>query len=557
MGRLSRGLALPGLFLFAAVAGFWAGCARDEDPPDRPTLLLFITVDQLRGDMPARSMERVPDGGFGRLAAAGVWLTDAHYAHGSTQTCPGYATLATGASPAQHGIVANRWLEAGREGPAYCLADAGHALLGEETPAGAGTSPRNLLGSTFVDELVLAGRGRSRAWSVALKDRAAILPAGRAGKAAWYSPRTGRFVSSDFYFAQEPRWLKEFNDARPAQRYRQSVWTLSAPPEDYRNAARDDLPWERDRYGLGRAFPHDLGRVADEDFHAALRVTPFADELVLAAALAVLEGENLGRGEATDVLAVGFSARDYVGHAFGPESLEAEDQLARVDRLVGRLLDAVDAAVGLDRTLVVLTSDHGAPPAPEALVQYGFSVGRLDGDDLAWALERHLAARFEAGGPFVRGFMLPAVYLDEQAVRDAGLEPAAVERAAADFLGARRGVHAALARADLLAGRLPADEALVRVARAFHPERSGHVVVVPEPGWYLGGGREDNASTHGSPWAYDTHVPVFVAGPGIRPGRIARRVAVEDLAPTLSQLLSVAVPSASVGRPVPELAAGR
>lgn len=547
MGRLRFAAAV----LLAGLA-MLPGCGREADGARPPALVLFVVVDQLRGDMPARFATRFGPGGFRWLMDEGLWFRDARYSSGVARTCPGFATLVTGATPAQHGIVANGWYEAREGRGTYCLADPGHALLGEATQRDVGTSPRNLRGSTFGDELVAATGGASRVFAVAGKDRGAILPAGHLGKAFWYSRHSGRFTSSDYYFGALPAWVRDFNASTPASRHRDASWTLLEPVAAYRAAAHDDRPWERDKYGLGRRFPHSLSQVADEDFFAAFRYTPFADELLVDFALALLEEERLGAGETTDVLAVALSSTDYVGHGWGPESLEAEDNLLRVDRQLARLLAAVDARVGLDRTLVVLASDHGIGAAPETLARLGYETGRLSGKELAWALQAHLAARHGTEERLVAGQWLPGIWLDEAAIAAAGLEPAVIAREAGEFLAGRRGVYAAYTAEELAGAPAPADPVRARIASAFDATRSGHLYVVQSPGWFLDAELAEDAATHGSPWTYDLHVPVILAGAGIPVGSVGRRVAVEDLAPTLSQLLGVLAPSMAEGVPWPE-----
>ena len=332
-----------------------------------PALVLAITVDQLRGDMLPRFCERFGEGGFARLLDEGVHFRDAHYAHSTTYTAVGHATLFSGAHPAGHGIVGNDWADAASGERVYCVEDPRHTLVG--APAGsphAGTSPRNLVASTIGDELVLASGGRSRVFAVSIKDRGAILPAGHHGRAYWYAKTTGGFQTSTYYHEELPAWAARWNAERGADALAGAAWTLLGPREEYVYGAADDRPCERPPFGFDRTFPHALGEGGEgEPLRGLVRYSPFGDELTLSFVEALFEAEEPGGRGVTDLVAVSFSCTDYIGHAFGPNSLEAEDNLLRLDRTLARLLAFVDARVGLERTVIVLSSDHGVDAVPE------------------------------------------------------------------------------------------------------------------------------------------------------------------------------------------------
>lgn len=321
----------------------------------------------------------------------------------------------------------------------------------------------------------------------------------------------------------------------------------------YEFADRDDRPEERPKKGLGRVFPHRPKRAGEAFDYAALPYTPMGDRLTLEFLKTLFEAEDPGRNGVTDLVAVSFSATDYIGHAFGPFSLEAEDNFFQLDRTLAELFRFVDDRVGLDKTLVVLSSDHGVAPIPETLAGRRMRAGRLDAPRFMAEANRALAAQFGAERPLAVAFENPGVFLDTDAIAGLGLDIAAVERALAAHLGQVAGIQAAYTRSDLLAGRV-ADTAEARsVLAAFHPRRSGNVFLVQEPFWYLGGDRWGSAATHGSPWTYDTHVPILVAGPGVRHRVVHRAVRLRDVAPTLSAYLGIAPPSGSVGVPLTEV----
>lgn len=519
----------------------------------QPDLVLMVVVDQLGGDVPGRYATRFGPDGFRAVLERGTWFRNAYFQHANTLTAVGHATLATGGNPPQHGMIGNEWYDAVNGRTVICVEDERHGQPGGQRGTATGRSPRNLTSSTFGDELVLASGGRSRVFAVSIKDRAAIILGGHFGKAYWYSVPRGEFVTSTYYHDAYPDWMKRWNDARPADRYAGSEWALLADRDSYVAGAADDRPYEMSLGRLGRTFPHRLPGRASEALFSYLRATPMGDELTLSFVEALFAAERPGSRGHTDVLAVSFSVTDYIGHAFGPNSLEAEDNLLRLDRTLAALFRLVDREVGLDNTLVVLTSDHGVAPIPESLAERGMQAGRIDPPRFMPQINSALRARFAARESLNLVFGKPAIYLDTAVLARLGLEIADVENAAAEELTRVPGVAFALTRSDLLAGRIPGSREAQRVATGFHPRRSGNVILVPEPFWYLDNVPDGNAAMHGAPYSYDTHVPVVLAGPGVPRREVQRSVAPRDLAPTLSAYLGIRPPSGSVGDPLVEI----
>ena len=527
---------------------------RAGEASDRPKLVAWIIVDQLRGDMPWRYLPESAAGGLRELRRRGTWCRNAHFEHATTFTAVGHATLATGGYVPQHGIAGNEWRDpvTGRDGGA--VEDDRFTL---PAPAGGkGCSPHQLTSSTLADELVLASAGRSRVFSVSGKDRAAVLTAGRLGKAFWFHPDSGRFVTSTFYHPHEPAWAARFNDAAPAEKYREASWDLRDDRAGYLHGHQDDRGCEKGYKHLGATFPHRPGAGKPEDFLKALTYTPFADELAAAFARQLVEAENLGGGDAVDMLILSLSATDHIGHAWGPESLEAEDNVRRLDDLLAGFLGFLDGRVGLNRCLVVLTADHGMDDVPECAAGQGFSAGRLDPAEFMAAVNRAVREHFGIDRDVTAAFWSPSVYLDLDAIASLGLDLSAVERIAAETLMQLPGVALAAARSDLLVGRVPFSPLAEPLRRSFHPTRSGNVLIVPQPHWYLYHDAHAYAAMHGSPWSYDTLVPLIVAGPGIPAGVVDRPVSAASLAPTLAGYLGIKPPSGCVSPVIPELLAG-
>jgi predicted AlkP superfamily pyrophosphatase or phosphodiesterase len=520
---------------------------------EKPRLVLFITVDQLRGDMPIRYADRFGEGGFRYLMERGYHYRNAHYRHANTFTAVGHATLATGGNTPEHGIAGNEWYDREKGVEVYGVEDLNCTVLGAEGEAAAGRSPRNLTSSTFGDELVAATGGASRVFGVSIKDRGATLMAGHLGKAFWYDPDSGRIVTSSYYYDAYPAWVDAWNAAKHADAWVGGAWSLLRPLDEYVYAAADDRPGERPYKSQGNTFPHPMPEVAGKDYYGALRFTPMGDMLTLQFARDLMREERLGQGDHTDVLTISLSATDYIGHAFGPNSLEAEDNMLQLDRSLASFFADIENHLGLDNTLIVLSSDHGMDEIPEFTQHLGCDAGRHVPEDFIAGANAAIKTRFDVTDDLVLTFKNPSLYLDEARVRALGLDLATVETALAETMVAMPGFAHAVTRSDLLAGLVPDTELMGRVSKAFHPQRSGNVLLVQSPSWYLYPEAQKFAAMHGSPYGYDTYVPIFFAGPGIAPGTSQRPVAPEDIASTITACLGVKAPSGNSGNPLIEV----
>jgi hypothetical protein len=476
------------------------------------------------------------------------------FAHALTETAVGHATLFTGAQPVAHGIVGNEWYDLVQKRRRGVVDDASRRLLGASSPLEGGLSPALLRASTIGDELSRASGGRALVYAVSLKERGAIFPAGHAGKAFWYDDRTGDFVTSEYYFLEVPPFLAAFNAARPVDRYKNGVWALLRPASEYLHAKEDDRPFEQSYRGLGRTFPHPLESTPGDHVRTVKR-TPFGDELTLELVRALLDSEAFGRDEIPDLLAISFSATDYVAHHFGPESLEAEDNLLRLDRTMAGLFEALLGRVRREDLLVVLSADHGGPETPEVLRARGIDADRHDTAALVKELNDALETRFGTESRFIADFTLPCFWLDEDAVRTRGLELESVERALAEAVLARRGFALAVTKSDLLRKSLPSGVVYERIVANFDRERTGNVYVVPKSGWLLATDSGGLTTMHGTPWDHDVHVPLVFWGAQIPARRVTRPVDPRDIAVTLAELLGVPRPSAASGRVLEEVVA--
>jgi hypothetical protein len=482
--------------------------------PVRPRLILLIAVDQFRYDYLARFRADL-GGGLDHLLRQGAVFTNASLEHYPTVTAVGHSTMLSGAPPSISGIIGNDWYDRATKKNVTSVADPAVLGLGPDGPDGAGVSPHRLMVSTLGDELKMAGRG-SRVFGLSLKDRSAILSVGRmADGAYWFDTRRGAFCSSTWYGKELPPWAKAFDSERRVDRYAGREW-------------------------LGGKLP----TVPGPDLNEAVYASPFGNELLAAFAEAALSAEKLGQREATDVLSVSFSSNDSVGHDKGPDAPEVAEMTRQTDRVLGELLAAVDRGVGLSRTVVVLTADHGVAPIPELMVERRMPGGRLGRVDLTTPIEASLEAVL-GPGRWIEGRAGSTLYLNQALIAEKKLDEGQVEEKAASAAQAIRPVWRAFTRHQLLRGEVPGDPWCRRVLAGFNPVRGGDVEILLEPYW-IGGG--ESRATHGTPFSYDAHIPLVIMGPGFRPGRYAAAVALNDLAPTLATLLDVETPSGSSGR---------
>jgi len=535
----------------------------------KPKLVLQITVDQLRGDLLSRYYDRLGKGGLRYLMDTGTHYTNAHHRHANNETIVGHTTLATGADPAIHGMVANVWLDRPSGELTYNVEDDRYPVLSKgaginkkteidstlKAARSDGRSPTRILVSTFSDELMIAHGGKSKVFAVSVKDRGAISMAGHTGKAFWFSKQSGEFITSQFYYDQYPKWVDSWNAQKPVNKYSGTSWSLLHEKSSYMFAENDDRAFETVLPGFGRVFPHYYGKPSDKYFTTLLTVSPAGDELTIDFAKALISNENIGKDDISDYLAISLSSTDYVGHLFGPSSLESEDNILRLDKTIADLLTFVDEKVGLDNTLIVLSADHGAPESPAYLKQLGFETDFIHPEefDKAGAIV-NLKKRFGIGEELITTYSHPYIYLNRKVIAAKGLNQAEIERAVAKEVSSFEGVNLAVASSDLKEGRTPDTPLTQAILSNFNANRSGDIYVVFEANRFINDfDGLKVASSHGSPWSYDSHVPIIFAGKGVAAQKVTRLVNTVSVAPTLSQIVDAKPPSGSFGEVLNEI----
>ncbi|MEW6146149.1 MAG: alkaline phosphatase PafA [Thermodesulfobacteriota bacterium] len=556
-----------------------------------PKLVVGIIVDQMAYDFLERFAGKYGEDGFRRLAGDGFIFRNAKFNFVPTTTCPGHASIYAGAPPSVHGIIGNHWfVRAPENDEVYCARDASVSLVGgggdEDEKAGQ-LSPRKMLSSTVTDELRLATGMKSKVIGIGLKDRAAIMPAGHLGNAAyWLDDESGGWVTSTYYYRDEkmsrgakpelPGWVADFNEKYPAGKYadmpgRDGVWNTLYDISTYTESLPDDNAYEKSLRGRDEktgeyrkpVFPYVLEDVLAENpdetkgqYGRLIKATPFGNSITKDFAAAAIKGEQLGQDDVTDFLAVSFSSTDIIGHYYGPRSVEVEDAYLRLDLDIADLLNTLDTEVGEDNYLVFLTADHGVGDVPLYLEDAGIPAGYfIDDDQVRDRLNSYLGKEFRLGGiRFVLSYSNQQVYLDRDLIEEKlGLPLADVESKAASYLMKLDGVADVVTSSELNSEDFTSGARML-VENGYNRKRSGDVIVIMEPAWIEYKERfGKKGATHGAPYDYDTHVPIIFYGRHIKTGESMRPVYVTDIAPTVSALLKIPYPNGATGNPLTEL----
>jgi hypothetical protein len=531
--------------------------------PERPRLAVVISIDQMRADYLERFAPYFGEGGFKRFTAQGLVFTDCHHRHGITTTGPGHATILSGVHANLHGIVANDWRL--REWPGLeqvnCVEDRDAPLVGlapnpARSPGGvveakAGRSPRHLLAGTVGDQLKLRYGARAKVFGVADKDRAAILMAGKLADGAYWTEE-GRVVTSTYYRPALPDWLTVYNAGQHAEKFFGREWTRLLDASLY-DAVQgpDDAAGEARDFGFTRTFPKRVDGGKPEltkDFYPAFDLTPWSNDQAADLARELIVHEQLGQDDgAPDLLAIGFSQLDRIGHGYGPDSHEVMDSVLRLDRTLAGLFKFLDEKIGPAHYTVVLTADHGVAPLPERILATSrdLAAGRVNPADEKPVFAA-LDARFGAPANAERWAIRDGVcyHLNPAVLAEKNLAPAVVADALRDALLNHPAIAAAYTRTRF-ADPAPLDAIGEAMRLSYYPPRSGDVVFVLKPYFII---RPDSGTTHGTPYDYDNHVLLVWFGLGVPPGKRTERVDADEIAPTLAALLGVPRPPQAAGR---------
>lgn len=508
----------------------------------------MISIDQFRQDYVRRfASDYLPPkkgglvGGFRYLIEGGADFLDAHHGHVPTATGPGHAALLTGSAPSVHGIVGNDWIDRVTGKTVYCVDDASVETVGGTSGP---MSPRNLLASTVGDEMKLATNGKAKVVGISLKDRAAILMAGHAADTViWFDAKGGNWVSSTFYCPNKtlPQWVQDENGLGIPKGTIGKTWNPLLPSDSY--SLTRPAPFVK--AGSPYPFSHPIKSLGD------FGTSQYGNEFLFDTVKKSIVAEKLGQDDIPDLLVVNLASNDYVGHAYGPNSPEVMDMSVRSDRLLSDLFNTIDHTVkgGLASTLIILSADHGVLPIPEEASGLRMPAERIDKAAIVKDLDAELSKSF-GEGKWVVGMEEPNLYLNLGLIASKGLDRGAVESRAAAILNENPQLYISMTRSQLMRGEAPNVNWGQMAVRSMHPKLSGDLLVFERPGFYFGGG---TGTGHGSPWDYDSHVPLLFHGPGITPGRFPRRVYTMDIASSVCTILGIEYPTGNIGSPLVEM----
>jgi len=523
-------------------------------PPDKPRLVIGIIVEQLRYDQLERLRDILPENGIKRLINEGTYYRNASYDYLLTQAGPGYATVSTGTSPAFHGITSDSWYHPFNDQLIYCVQDPKVSPVGGSFETGL-FSPVNLLSSTFADELQMASCGAAKVYGIGIREMGAIITAGHAADGAfWYDDRTGTWMSSTYYINDLPPWLKDLNALTMPGQYLNQPWTPLMDPLRYPGCQIDSSGKERGFNGR-TWFPYDLKTMSTEGKLlnvkrnlALLRETPFSDDFTTELAMRLISGEQLGQDDITDFLAINYTATDYIGHRFGPSSVETADAIVRLDKNIGLLLDMIDKNLGKKNVLVYFVSAHGVSEIPSVLEASRIPSGYFKVNQSLQLLRSYLNAIY-GQGDWVKGFYDNQIFLNRALIEDADVSLEDIQKKVARFMVQFSGIASAVPcssfeMSDFTGG------ILLKMSNSYTSQRSGDVMISLNPGWIE---KNDNATGHNSPYEYDSHVPLIWYGWTASRASVTRNISIRDIAVTLSVLCKVPLPNAATGEPLQEL----
>lgn len=548
------------LMLLLTLAGLWrpATAAESTKPP---ALMVLLVFDQMRGDYLSRWGTLFGEGGFRRLCEDGAWFTNAHYPYAITMTAAGHSSIATGSSPDTHGIVGNEWWDKERakgttavDSDRWILRTWSTQPVPMQEPGSAG-SPEKQEAATIGDVLK-AKYPDSKIVSFSVKERSAILMAGKKGDAVYsLDSGTGLFGTSSYYGDRMHTWVRDYNDTRPADRWFGKSWNKLREDLDYEAySGPDDAAGEGTGIGQGRTFPHPFSPDSakpDKKYYEAVSVSPMANELLVELALQAIKAEKLGQRGTPDLLCISFSSNDLVGHNWGPDSQEILDVTLRSDRDVARLLRTLDETVGEGNYVVAVSSDHGVCPLMENLHAQGKDAGRLFAKEVMSAASKYLDSHYkvEKPAPWFLGGANTWIALNHETIRSHQLEVREVENVLTDWLEKQPGI--AFSRSLHQLEKTTAEETpfLEEIRRSIYPGRTGDIIAVPKEYYYFAFAL--TGTSHGTPYPYDTHVPVLFFGKGIEAGMHEELAAPQVVAPVFCRLLG-SDPAATMKEKVPD-----
>lgn len=533
--------------LFTAVVTLIFSVSLQAQTLQRPKLVVGIVVDQMRWDYLYRFYDRYdPKGGFKRMLSQGFSCENTMIPYTPTVTACGHSSIYTGSVAAVTGITGNYWWDRQQMRAVYCTEDKSVNTVGSSSALGK-MSPRNMLVTTICDELRLATNFKSKVIGISLKDRGGILPAGHSANGAyWYDNTNGSWITSTYYMNELPKWVNDFNTQKQVDKYYQTGWSLLYPANSYLQSTADEKTYEAKPFGP--RFPYDMKNFIGKDY-GKITTTPMGNTFTAEFAKAAITGEQLGADNITDFIAVSFSSPDYIGHTFGPNSVEAEDGILRLDKELGKLLDFLDSKVGKGQYTVFLSADHGVAEVPEFMKENRLPGGRVFMSTIMNQINKELKEKYSISNIIVSDDNYQ-LHLNHPSLDSAKISKKELTRWLVDRLAPDSGITRVFAIEDLY--NVPLQPKIRSMLNnGYYPSRSGDIQIILKPGYI--DAFSPTGTTHGLWNPYDSHIPLLWYGWGIKPGKTNKEVSMTDIAPTLAALLHIQMPSGCVGEPIVEV----
>ena len=514
----------------------------------KPKLVVGIVIDQMRWDYLYRFNNLYTANGFKRLIAEGFSCDNTFTPYTPTYTAPGHSCIYTGSVPAINGMVGNYWFDKTLNANVYCTDDSTANTVGNKSDAGK-MSPENMWTTTISDELRLSNNFKSKVIGIAIKDRGAILPAGHSANAAyWYDDLGGKWISSTYYMKELPAWVKDFNAKDMASVYMGKDWNTLLPIEQYDLSTGDDMPYEASIMGEKTVtFPHKLSAISESKY-ASFRTTPYASTFTFDFAKKTIENEKLGSNTVTDFLTLSLSSPDYIGHTFGPNSIEMEDAYLRLDRDIADFLQWLDQTLGKGNYLAFLTADHGVAHIPAFLAEHKIPGGNFNNTDITKDINQLIETKFGIKN-VVLSVQNYQVYLNFTEIEKQGKDRTAIVNEVIKLLKQKLYILNAFETEKLMLANIPEPQKTM-MANGYNPKRSGDIQFTFKPGYFDGFSK---GTTHGLWNPYDSHIPLLFFGWGVPHGNTSREIYMTDIAATVSAMLKIQMPNGCVGKVITEI----
>ena len=539
------------IFYFFTSILLFSNCKFSETTVKKPKLVIGIVIDQMRYDYLTRFADRYGKDGFNRILKNGFSLENAHYNFIPTYTAVGHASIYAGTSPNNHGIISNNWYDKVLKKSIYCVDDANYKTIGNDGIVGQ-KSPHRLYTTTVADQLQLAQNMQGKTIGIAIKDRSAILPVGHTANAAyWYDAgNKNQWITSSFYMEELPDWVKAFNSNNKADAYLNETWETLYDIKTYSQSRADNNIYENNLNGQEKpVFPKNLEklRVQNDNF-SLIKTIPAGNTYTVDFAKAVIKGEQLGKSEFTDFLAVSFSSTDYVGHRYGIASIETEDTYLRLDKDLGHFFNFLDTEVGKENYTLFLTADHAAVHVPSYLQSLKIPAHYLSTKKLKKFLS-DITQKYFNSKELIENVSNYQIFLNQEKIEALGFNKNTVAQRLADEVLSFDKIYKAVT-AETLQTTNFTEGIMHSLQQGYNPKFSGDVLMIPYPAT-LNYSRK--GTSHGSGYSYDTHVPLIFYGNGIKKGASKKTYKIIDIAPTISNLLKIEAPNGTSGKIIEEV----